>query len=451
MVKNLKLIICTFTRQQQVFDCGTACLQSILKYAGKPVVPSNADSDTLSLLDLHKQASSFGLRSRCVRMDDDEALINNKWPCILHVVNENGDTHFIVHYGTDIRSGYHLVGDPDGKLDFVSSEALRKKWVSRAALYFADLEPKASWRSRIYPWNPRVYFSLLPRDLAVALPLMHFMVLGLGFGFTLIVEKALEPAFLGRPSWFLLLVFLSLAFITLSKCVAASMRQRILISFSKKLDKSLYDIQKARLSTAAKVYATNKANGSSLMNVQKVHQAMASFIGIVLSDGLILLMVLAYLLVNEPLLALFEIGILALLINLADRFMPLMFINYQNHPNWSDGHVLSGNGEFKGLAAGQFDDWSSDMVQRVYKASVEANKMTLCFELVAASNIVGVLVFGFFRLQEHIISYESFLIYLLLAYSLVTLMTRICNQILPMLQAAESVNMFTCPCDGHDI
>ena len=158
----LKLILSTFTKQQQPDDCGLACLQSIFKYAGLKYTRPNDLSPQISLLKLDMLAKNEGLSSSCVRMDLD-ALNENPFPCILHIVNETGQPHFVVHYPCNLNPGFHLVGDPDRRLEWIPEEILLKKWVSRAALYFDDLQPRKSINVLCFPWNAFTAFKFIPK------------------------------------------------------------------------------------------------------------------------------------------------------------------------------------------------------------------------------------------------------------------------------------------------
>ena len=175
MTNNLKLILATFTKQRNLNDCGIACLLSILKYAG--IESRYITSDNMgksSLLDLHKIARQAGALSQCVRMDI-ETLQESPSPCILHVLNETGQPHFIVHYPYHLESGFHLIGDPDRKIELITEELLMKKWDSRAALFFENIQPRDDWYYRLYPWNSFAGFKFIPKILWWSVPFLNIV------------------------------------------------------------------------------------------------------------------------------------------------------------------------------------------------------------------------------------------------------------------------------------
>jgi len=117
-MKNFNSLRKTFVRQTQPNNCGLACLSMILNYVGKIAEADQLSDgctiheDGISLLDLHKLAAKYDIKSRCVKMDLDY-LSTVSHPAILHVINGNEDSHFIVCYGLLKENGnYFMIGDP---------------------------------------------------------------------------------------------------------------------------------------------------------------------------------------------------------------------------------------------------------------------------------------------------------------------------------------------------
>ena len=104
-------------RQQDIKDCGAACLLSIIKYYGGNIslekirVDSCISSSGISAFNLIAAAKRYGLDGRGTRITFDD-LIKSKlvYPFISYVELKNGLRHYIVVY--EITKKYILVMDP---------------------------------------------------------------------------------------------------------------------------------------------------------------------------------------------------------------------------------------------------------------------------------------------------------------------------------------------------
>ena len=104
-------------RQQDIKDCGAACLLSIIKYYGgnisleKIKIDSCISSSGISAFNLIAAAKKYGFDGRGTRISFDD-LIKSKlvFPFISYVELKNGLRHYIVVY--EITKKYILVMDP---------------------------------------------------------------------------------------------------------------------------------------------------------------------------------------------------------------------------------------------------------------------------------------------------------------------------------------------------
>ncbi|MBE6158919.1 MAG: ATP-binding cassette domain-containing protein [Firmicutes bacterium] len=104
-------------RQQDIKDCGAACLLSIIKYYGgnisleKIKIDSCISSSGISAFNLIAAAKRYGFDGRGTRISFDD-LIKSKlvYPFISYVELKNGLRHYIVVY--EITKKYILVMDP---------------------------------------------------------------------------------------------------------------------------------------------------------------------------------------------------------------------------------------------------------------------------------------------------------------------------------------------------
>jgi ATP-binding cassette subfamily B protein len=104
-----------FVRQQDVSECGVACLAAIVRYHGEEIgvdrlwALSDASAEGTTLQGLLEAAEAVGLEA-----GGYEATLEHlgalESPCILHVTTEGGRDHYVVCYGT--VDGKFVIGDP---------------------------------------------------------------------------------------------------------------------------------------------------------------------------------------------------------------------------------------------------------------------------------------------------------------------------------------------------
>ena len=446
MTKNLKLILSTFTRQKHQNDCGMAYLASIFNYAGIED-PQNTTEHivNVSLLELHKIASQAGLISKCVRMNV-ETLREIKSPCILHVQNESGQPHFVVHYPGNFESGLHLIGDPDRKIELVPEQVLLRKWESNAALFFEDIPLRNDRSYWWFPWNNFTEFKFIPKVLWVAVPLLNLVAAMLGLAVSLIIQKAIEPGFLGSKQSFFVLLFILLGLISIAKCTVNYLRQWMMIMLGSKIDSKLSSVFLNSLHCSFDDSDNYNARIciKTISEIQQIHQATAGLVGVVFSDGLLVMVMFGCLYFYQPAYILLEITAFLAMFLVIDKYLPLLLIHYENgqspgilatmHSN--NRRSAEGAPEYKSFAE-RFYQLSELFAGKTRSISAILNRINLLFDAIGTINIILVLVFSICKLQASLISYEQFLMTLILCYGMGMLIAKVCNQLFIIAQAAD--------------
>ncbi|MGZ3765583.1 MAG: cysteine peptidase family C39 domain-containing protein, partial [Mucilaginibacter sp.] len=445
MNKNLKLIMTTFTRQRDLNDCGIACLLSVFKYGGiEPGHIASERNDKYSLLDLHKMAAQAGLHSSCVRMDII-TLRDNPSPCILHVTNDAGQPHFVVHYPYRTMPGFHLIGDPDHKVGLIGEDLLLKKWESKAALYFENIGPRTGWSYRFYPWNMFLDFKFLPKTVWWSVPFLNVVAALLGLSLSVIIQKALEPGFLNRKQTFFIVLFVLVVLISVARCSINYLRQWMLISMGSKIDSKLTPLFSRYLhhSLRSSIGLVNQYYLKTAAEIQKIHQAAALLIGIVFSDGLLVMAMLAGLLFYQPAFVMLELLVIVAMFITVDRYLPLLLIHSDKmqmpavnttHKQGTRSDQIPGEMECLDVTYLRIND---DYSKTARYLSGITNKINFSFEIISTVNIILILILSICKLQRQFISYESFIMIILLCYGFGTLMAKICSQLFIIAQGAD--------------
>ncbi|SDD47659.1 peptidase domain-containing ABC transporter [Niabella drilacis] len=140
-------------RQLDMMDCGPACLKMIAKYYGKYYSLQHLrdkcgiTKEGVSFLDLSHAAESIGLRSLSLKCAMDELIIKIPLPVIVHWNN----SHFIVVYKTNPRTGSIYVADPAKGYIRYRKEEFVAKWIKKAEKdkgILMAIEPQADFYQR---------------------------------------------------------------------------------------------------------------------------------------------------------------------------------------------------------------------------------------------------------------------------------------------------------------
>ena len=103
-------------KQQDIADCGPACLASIIKYYDGYVplemlkFNSYTSQEGTSAYNLINCAKKYGLSGKGIRVDDIKEIKDQDLPCILHLTYKNGLNHYVVLYKK--LKNYVIIMDP---------------------------------------------------------------------------------------------------------------------------------------------------------------------------------------------------------------------------------------------------------------------------------------------------------------------------------------------------
>jgi ABC-type bacteriocin/lantibiotic exporter with double-glycine peptidase domain len=440
MKKNLKLVLFSFTRQTGADDCGAACLKTIFKYSGvKCNMPEEYNLVPLSLGQLKDISHGAGLSVRAVKMDT-EHLQELESPAILHVMTDDLVPHFMVHFYYDAGLRLHLVGDPDKQVAYVTETELLRRWQSSAALIFEQLPENNRWLSRLYPWYNISRFDFVPGILWFAIPMLNAFGTLLGLGATLVIEKAVSPAFLDGQMSVLILIFTLLFSLSAAKCLINYFKERLIINFAGKLDSNLYTEFTSSIERSLfNPRLLTRKFSETIKDVQRIHQAASILIGGILCDGLIVLIMLAGLYFYFPALVLPELAIIMILLGLTDKQLPFMLINYQSSQfsllqTSTQTHQEPQN---RNQLIASAMEANSAFSKKSSRLSANANKLNLYFDAISSANIILVLAYTIGQLRSSTASYQEFIFGIILCYGVIATATKICNQLFLVAHGAD--------------
>lgn len=139
--------------QMDMMDCGPACLKMTAKFYGKYYSlqymrdKCGITREGVSFLELSHAAESVGLKSLALKCTIEDLVLKIPLPAIVHWDN----SHFIVVYNTNPRTGHVYVSDPAKGLIKYNKEDFAKKWIKQSEGdkgVLMALEPQADFYQR---------------------------------------------------------------------------------------------------------------------------------------------------------------------------------------------------------------------------------------------------------------------------------------------------------------
>ncbi|MFN5547980.1 MAG: peptidase domain-containing ABC transporter [Bacteroidota bacterium] len=141
--KRKKLI----ARQLDQSDCGVACLASVIEfYGGEAKIEdlrrhSGASRQGTTLSGLAQAAQKYGINASGLRANTVNNLVEMDEAAVVHVINDSGQNHYIVYYGSEKGKSKGLIGDarvelgdPSKGIITMSLHELDRIWKSKTLL-----------------------------------------------------------------------------------------------------------------------------------------------------------------------------------------------------------------------------------------------------------------------------------------------------------------------------
>jgi ABC-type bacteriocin/lantibiotic exporter with double-glycine peptidase domain len=457
-MKNLFAVRKLFMRQSGPNDCGIACLGMILNYNGRNSEANALTYETpvpeggLSLLDLHKLATARNLQSRSVKMDLG-TLRENKTPCILHVLNDQQENHFVVCFSVKKRRGnyQYLIGDPAKHVSFITEQDLLVQWQSRAALYFDGLT-RRSTAIREHPWISLLNIRSFRKTLLFSIPLLNICATFLGIALSWMLQRGINDSLSDKKTTLVTAVVALLFIITIFKSAIAYIRQSILIRLNSAVSEQ-FNIEYIKTIIHRKNAfgsINDKGIKIAITDIQKIQNALSAFVSILLSEGVIIAFIVAGLWYAEPLVGLVNSCYLAIICISAILNSPGLAYRTA-HLNELSGIVE--NALIKEATRLQENISREDRFQihlrnhQRFTAYAKAMAITISktnfwHECLGTVNVIVVFVFSLVKMQDQAMSYTSLMIVVILSYFITALMPKICNVFVVITEGAQLIRRY---------
>jgi len=446
---KINLIKKTFFRQSTEDNCGGACLAMLFNYSGKveealEVSLLEAPKGGFSLLDLKNIASERNLPCRCVEIDKDY-LKQMSSPVILHTISDLGLHHFLVCYGFDKRRSAYLVADPAIQVHYIKEHELLDKWPFRAALFPENLEfqyRSKSFSGIIELMRQRSY----PPGLLLTVPFLSICIAFFGIALTWLLQKGLSSAMIFQSNVIAELIFL-LLIICFFKNLFSYLRQYILIRINLSTNRMLIDQTVDRILSLKSKHDQRQdfEIKNSLINVQRMQNAISTFISVILCDGSMVLILLASSFYVSPFAGLVNFIYLAAVISIEIPRIPEQIYHAEKTRTLSMSSEkafikyvqLFSNKPETATEKFDFKAYYSRNLDVANELAVKLSKRNLFLECLGTLNLIIILCIAAYLLVSGQVDYQSFMLVVIETYLITSLVQRICNS---FQQIAEGID-----------
>ena len=221
-------------RQDGYKECGAASLLSIIRYYGgnisinKLVNLTKTNKDGTNFYNIKNAAEIIGLEAIGYKLDEVDKLYQLKTPFMCQVIEKNYE-HFVVVY--KVRKNKLEIMDPAIGKRILTIDDFSKCWTSyimlfnpkKKLLYYKDSNYLNKLILEVIVKNKRHVFNIV---------LLSIIFMILSFIYTLYLQIVIDISNYNK----LLLITFIFSLLLITKCIISFFRNKILISFSKKID-----------------------------------------------------------------------------------------------------------------------------------------------------------------------------------------------------------------------
>lgn len=290
--------------QQDVSDCGVACLLSAIRFfEGNNNLDnlrklSGTDRAGTTLLGLIQGSEKVGIDAEGFEAEI-EHLIDLKELSILHLTFENEFEHFVVNYGYDIKKENFLIGDPAKGVSYWTQSELEKLWKTKVLL---TITPNSRFvKTKVENVKKRKWFlSLLKEDYNILMvaSFLGILITGLGLATAIFTQKLVDEIIPKQQMLRMMSGFGILFILLLIKSGIAFMRQLFILEQAKDFNQRINGSFTERLLKLPKLFFDSRKTGdliSRLNDTLRIQRSITYLSSTFIIDFLVIIISSAYL------------------------------------------------------------------------------------------------------------------------------------------------------------
>lgn len=294
----------TLVLQQDISDCGVACLLSAIRYFdGNNNLEnlrklSGTDGMGTTLLGLMQGAEQLGIDAEGFEAEIKH-LVSLKELSILHLTLDNDLEHFVLNYGYDKVKNKFLIGDPGKGIVFLDETDLAKLWQSKVLL---TLVPNKNFiKTKTQNKAKRKWFISLLKDdytILLAATFLGIVIASLGLSTALFTQKLVDEIIPKQQTNKMISGFGILSMLLLAKSGISFLRQLFLLQQAKDFNERINSSFIEKLLFLPKLFFDSRKTGdliARLNDTMLIQRSVAYLSGTFIIDFLIVVISSAYL------------------------------------------------------------------------------------------------------------------------------------------------------------
>lgn len=269
--------------QQDVADCGVACLVTVMRYHGtnisleycRELSGTNAQGTTMYGLVLASE--KMGYKATGYEMDM-ENLQAQQPPVIVHVVLPNGLMHFMVY--CRCRGGEVTVFDPARGIVEIATDEFEKIWTKRALI----VAPEAAEVGKLKIENRVLGFfaeaSRRNKAIFVSLVVLSIAIAAVGMATSIFFQKLIDEYLPGETMSFVLVGVGVVTFLSIVKVGLSAVKQLLVVKQYKEIqEEHVGKFLRKLFSLKLSFFETRKIGdlSSRLSDIRRI-QAIVSYV-----------------------------------------------------------------------------------------------------------------------------------------------------------------------------
>ena len=290
-----RLVEKSFVHQQDMTDCGAACLLSLIRYYGGESsilhlreISGTSNTGT-TLLGLYQAACSMGFDAQGAEANGVADLVQHGEPCILAVIIDKVFLHFVVCYGYE--NGRFIISDPGRGVKEMTEKELSEIWTRKCLL----LKPNASFikKETLFEKKKSWIHDLIKEDYGLlgASVAIGLVIAILGMVMAIFSQKLVDDVLPSHNTTKLVAGIILVLILLLAKVVISALRSKLLITQSRNFNNRIIRFFFGKLLRLPKAFFDTRKTGDMVARLNDTRR-IQSVIGMLVGDTLINVLVL---------------------------------------------------------------------------------------------------------------------------------------------------------------
>lgn len=415
----------TLVRQHDQFDCGVACLASIIKYYGGTSrletlrQLSGTSTDGTTLLGLCEAAQQIGFQAEGLEAENVENLKEINEPVILHVVIDKRLQHYVVFYGFD-KSNNHLIGDPARGVRSYTKEELDEIWQSKLLLHLKPSKSFINSKSERRQRNSWIY-NLLKDDLTILISVIFLGIITsiLSLSTAIFSQKLIDDILPSRniDNFFKSIIFVFI--LLLARNGISYLRNNFVIKQSADFSNRVLHWFYSRLIRLPKIFYDTRKVGeliARMNDTRRIQNSISIITGTLIVDVLLVFISTIFIFSYSPFLGVMVITIFPLYLSIVYLFNKKIVYGQQNVMSsfaLTESHYID---SIQGIATiklfnreSNFEKLNKSVYGHFQNENLKLGKLNISFSFLAET--LGTLfIVGFFFAASWQVFYDLLLI-----------------------------------------